>query len=72
MPRSPSKQSMKKNPKFLALSAVLKTNNSYASKTVILSDFPNLRKENINVVGFSVGLVQIRDSVPLGSCVSLL
>lgn len=40
---------MKEKPKLLALSAVLKTDNSYASKAVILSEFCNLRKENIKV-----------------------
>lgn len=48
---------MKKNLKFLVFWVVLKINNSYVSKIVILSDFFNLRKENINVVGFFVGLV---------------
>lgn len=57
----------KKNLKFLALSTVSKTNNSYASKTVIWSEFPNLRKENVKVWGFPAN--QIRDPVSLGWCV---
>lgn len=46
-PHSPDNQSTKENLKVLAFSTVLKTNNSYSRKTVILSEFPNLRKENI-------------------------
>lgn len=71
-PHSPYNQTTKKILKFLAISVVLKTNNSYTSKTVILREFPNLRKENMKVKGFSANLIQIRDSLSLGQYVSLL
>ena len=38
------------NLKFLALPTVSKANNSYASKAVILSEFPSIRKENIKLL----------------------
>lgn len=42
----PYKQNMKKNLKLLALSTVLKTNIVMPVK-LILSEFPNLRKEDM-------------------------
>lgn len=46
----PFKARQEENLKFLALPTVSKANNSYASKSVILSEFPNIRKENIKLL----------------------
>ena len=46
----PFKARQEENLKFLALPTVSKANNSYASKAVILSEFPSIRKENIKLL----------------------
>lgn len=67
----PYKQNMKKNLKLLALSTVLKTNIVMPVK-LILSEFPNLRKEDMKAWGFSTNVIRPRESVSLGWCVSFL
>lgn len=46
----PFKARQEENVKFFALPTVSKANNSYASKAVILSEFPSIRKENIKLL----------------------